>query len=1046
MIRRRFFWVVILLVGSHLAVLSGQGTDGYQKPPAPIDRILSVGPTPAVSVSPDRAFLMVEESAGMPSIEEITAPTVRVAGLQINAKTGGPHAGRKVKKATIRPLAGGETKELAIPKGGLITGSSWSPDCEHLAYVVEADGRLDLWVMTRSTGECRRLIEGELSASIGAAYDWMPDGRSLVAKIIPKNRGAAPIAGQTPTGPVVQESDGKPKPTWTGTNLLKNAADEALFEYYGTSIIVRIGLDGQRTILGEPGIHFGASPSPDGRYLLLATVHRPYSYRVDLSSFPRTVAVLSIEKNEKKTIAELPLQEIPLGSHWSPIGPRSVGWMAGASARLIWAEALDGGDPKKEVEKRDALMSWSAPFDGEPRRILATEFRIGGRGGAVTTIKDNLCALTESWGPTRRTRRWLFDPTEETPKMRLMYEGSSQDRYSDPGDFMMTMRGGDPVAVTSADGRYAYLSGAGASAEGERPFIDKIDLATGETTRLWRSEAPYFEQPVAMLDRDGLKFITRRESTDQPPNLYVRDLVAKSAAALTDFADPAPEFAGVRPEIITYRRADGVMLSAKLYLPKGYKREDGPLPFLFWAYPLEFKDAAAAAQIKGSPYRFTRPSMASPDHLYLLTQGYGILDDPTMPIIGEGKTEPNDTYLEQLVSSAEAAVEKVVSMGVCDRNRIAVGGHSYGAFMTANLLAHSNLFRTGIARSGAYNRTLTPFGFQGEARNFWQATETYEKMSPFFVADRIDEPILLIHGEADSNTGTYPIQTERLFGALKGLGGRARYIVLPGEDHGYRARQSVEHVLWEMTAWMDRYVKSAAPRQTPVAALDRAKATVPPGKSSGEQPASIGASGAEKKGMSRDEKASKVRGILRRLEIARAKLDQARFDGETAAMTSRRALENAEIDLKLAATSLEQFQKVEMPTKIAQAELQLRGSHDRAEEAAEELKQIEIMYKEQDLQEMTAEFVVKRGKRSAERAAQMLEIEKRNFESLKTHEMPKRLRQLELEVDAKKAALEKARRDMESGATGRKIALMAAESEIAGLEEELVALEREAGK
>ena len=365
--------------------------------------------------------------------------------------------------------------------------------------------------------------------------------------------------------------------------------------------------------------------------------------------------------------------------------------------------------------------------------------------------------------------------------------------------------GGTPVLLTTRDGRFAYLTGDGASTDGDRPFLDRIELATGKTTRLWRSQAPYYESVVTVLDADARRVITRRESVTEAPNYFLRDLRANRVTALTEFKDPAPQFAGVTRELIKYKRADGVDLSATLYLPAGYDRSRGPLPFLFWAYPQEFKTAAAAAQVRGSPYRFVRPQGAS--HLFLLTQGYGVLDDPAMPIVGEGSAEPNDTYIDQLVAGAKAAVDEVVRRGVADRERIAIGGHSYGAFMTANLLAHSDLFRTGIARSGAYNRTLTPFGFQAEERDFWKAQDTYMKMSPFTYAHQINEPVLMIHGEADNNSGTFPVQSDRMFAAIKGNGGVVRYVLLPSESHGYRARESVGHVLWEMVEWLDRYVK-----------------------------------------------------------------------------------------------------------------------------------------------------------------------------------------------------------------------------------------------
>ena len=355
------------------------------------------------------------------------------------------------------------------------------------------------------------------------------------------------------------------------------------------------------------------------------------------------------------------------------------------------------------------------------------------------------------------------------------------------------------------------MTGDGATREGEYPFLAAMDLTTGERERLWTSATGDYESIVGILDDDARRLVTRRETRNDPPNLYVRNLDAQAPDALTQFPDPAPQLAGASRQLITYTRADGVQLSGTLYLPAGYDKDrDGPLPLVMWAYPAEFTDAAVAGQVVDTANRFVRPGGSS--HLFLLTQGYAVLDDPSMPIVGVDGVEPNDTYIEQLSASAEAAVNAVVEMGVADRDRIAVGGHSYGAFMTANLLAHTDLFRTGIARSGAYNRTLTPFGFQAEQRTYWEAGDTYTEMSPFTYADQVNEPILLIHGEADDNSGTYPVQSERFYAALKGNGANVRYVVLPLEAHGYRARESVGHTLWEMTRWLDEYVKNAGPR------------------------------------------------------------------------------------------------------------------------------------------------------------------------------------------------------------------------------------------
>ena len=191
-----------------------------------------------------------------------------------------------------------------------------------------------------------------------------------------------------------------------------------------------------------------------------------------------------------------------------------------------------------------------------------------------------------------------------------------------------------------------------------------------------------------------------------------------------------------------------------------------------------------------------------------MLNGYAVLDNAAMPIVGDPRTV-NDHFVEQVVMDAKAAVEKAVAMGVTDPARVGVGGHSYGAFMTANLLCHTDLFAAGIARSGAYNRTLTPFGFQSESRTLWQAPDMYFKVSPFLSADKIKGALLLIHGEADNNPGTFPVQSERMYQAVRGNSGTVRYVSLPYESHGYEARESVGHTLYEMITWFDKYVKNA---------------------------------------------------------------------------------------------------------------------------------------------------------------------------------------------------------------------------------------------
>ena len=563
-----------------------------------------------------------------------------------------------------------------------------------------------------------------------------------------------------------------------------------------------MGLDGATQVIGRRGIHSEISLSPDGKYLLVETIHRPYSYLVPRGRFPYRVEVWNFEGNVVKQIADLPLAEnvpVPRGS--VPTGPRNFGWRADVGAELYWTEAQDGGDAGRKAEVRDKVFTLAAPFDGEPRSLATLGLRFAG----VRWANDDLALVSEFWWQTRRRRTWRVRPGSPEADPEPVFDYSTEDRYNNPGTPLMRPNPwGKSVLFTDENGDAVFLRSQGASPEGNRPFLDKYSLSRKESVRLWRSEAPLYEWPFVMIDaKEGL-LVTRRESVDEPPNYFLRKLGKDEMTQLTRIPHPTPKLKGLHKELIRYKRADGVELSGMLYLPPGKKPEDGPFPVLMWAYPREYKSAASAGQVRRSPYRFTRISPTS--SLIYLAAGYAIFNDPIMPIIGEGEKEPNDSYVEQLVSSAEAAVDELVERGIADRKRIAIAGHSYGAFMVANLLAHSDVFATGVARSGAYNRTLTPFGFQAEQRTFWEAPEIYFRMSPFMHADRVNEPILLIHGGADNNSGTFPIQSERFYHALKGHGAKARLVMLPHESHGYRARESVLHMLWETTHWLETYV------------------------------------------------------------------------------------------------------------------------------------------------------------------------------------------------------------------------------------------------
>jgi len=598
---------------------------------------------------------------------------------------------------------------------------------------------------------------------------------------------------------------GEAAPARTYQDLLKSPHDEALFSHFLTSVPVRLSLAGGATTLGEAALYTSLDPSPNGDYVLVERVHEPFSYLVPVSRFPETTEVWDASGTRVALVAELPLAEdVPTAFGSVRSGVRSVSWRADQGAALYWVEALDGGDARAEAEFRDRVLTLSAPFDADPTELVQLPLRYAG-----IQWGDGMALVNEVWFSTRARRAYVVD-TDQPGDARVLVDVSMEDRYADPGRPMTRTTALGTRVLLMADGS-VFMVGQGSSPEGNRPFLRRMDLTSGETEELFRSEAPYYESPVSILDDDGTMLLTVREAANEPPNFYVRDLEAGSIRAITDFPHPYPALAEIEKRSLQYEREDGVALTATLYLPAGYNAaEDGPLPAFVWAYPREFKSADFASQRSDSPYQFKRVSYwgAVP----YVTQGYAVIDNAAMPVVGEGEEEPNDTFREQLVMNAKAAIQEGVRQGVVDPDRVAVGGHSYGAFMTGNLLAHSDLFRAGVARSGAYNRTLTPFGFQREERLFWEAPEIYFEMSPFMHAEKVNEPILLIHGQADNNSGTFPIQSERFYNALKGLGATARLVLLPHESHGYRARESIMHMLWETNRWLDLHVKNAPPR------------------------------------------------------------------------------------------------------------------------------------------------------------------------------------------------------------------------------------------
>ena len=779
------------------------GGDDYKMPPKAIADIVDAPGTPGVSVSPNKKYILILERASLPSIEELSQPELRLAGLRINPATNGRSRTRYYTGIIIQDMGSGTQKRVkGLPKNGRISNVSWSPNAKHIAMTVTHGAQINLYLVKAASGRASLLLKAPLNAIYGSPFSWMSDSKSILAKTILSGRGEPPRPSLVPQGPVIQENLGKVAPVRTYQDLLTNAHDEALFEYYMNAQMVLVNLKGKAKNIGKPGMIRFAEPSPNGKYILMKTIHRPFSYLVPVYRFPMRVDVLDIHGKTISVLRDMPLAEsLPKGFGAVLTGPRSFGWRADAGAVIYYVNALDGGDPKAAADFRDEIFTMDAPFNQSAQSLMQLDLRYAG----IMWGNDHIAlAYTREWG-TRRTTTWMMNPDKpSTPKKIIdrLYE----DRYSDPGSPMLHRnKYGRNVLLFGQDGETVFLSGVGSSSEGDRPFVDEFNLMNGQSKRLWQSAAPYYERPVTMIDGEKQVVLTSRETTEEPVNYYLRNMADGSVDPVTNFTHPYPQMKGVYKEMITYKRHDGIDLSATLYLPPGRKPGDGPLPLLMWAYPREFKTAKAASQVVGSPHRFVRISPTSP--LIMLSYGYAVLSGPTMPIIGEEDKEPNDTYIKQLVSSAQAAADEMVKREITTLDQMAIGGHSYGAFMVANLLAHSDIYQAGVARSGAYNRTLAPFGFQAEERTFWEAPEVYFAMSPFMHTQKVNEPILLIHGEADNNSGTFPVQSRRYYHALKGHGATAKLVMLPHESHGYRARESVMHMLWETANWLDTYVK-----------------------------------------------------------------------------------------------------------------------------------------------------------------------------------------------------------------------------------------------
>ena len=815
--------IVMLFCGGALA------QQGYQRPPKAISDVLDAPATPRASVGRARDVVLFYSPVLYPPIAVLAQPFARLAGIRIDTATNGPHSAPQFNHLLLKRVADGVETKIAMPADFLVSRPFWSPDGRRIAFSHASASAIELWIADAKTGAARVVanvsLNGAMSGRGNDICSWMPDSKTLLCQLIPAGRGDPPKPAAVPTGPRIQESFGKAAPVATFEDLLENDHDSDLFDYYATAQLALVDADsGNATNVGAPAVFSMADPAPDGAHILVERIRRPYSFIVPEFFFPRDVEVWDLKGQAIFKVAILPLQEnTPIGG--VPTGPRDVEWHPNQPATLVWVEALDEGNPKKKVPERDKVMWIHLPSSAGPVELTRTEKRFAGISFGE---RGDFAILRDFDRDTLRGRAWFFNPQPEPTKTwtyhagkdsekTLVWDLSTQDRYHYPGaPVLWPMPNGHSAILMDSD--YIFLGGEGASPDGARPFLDRLDINTMELKRIFQGEAKTYEDVVAMISAGGKTILTRRETQTDPPNFLVRESTKFTGGfaepgsltritPFTSFTDPTPQLRAIKKQLVTYKRLDGVDLSMTVYLPRDYKAGDRR-PAVIWAYPLEFTDPSVAGQVGGSPYRFT--NISGPSELFYLLDGYVVLDNAAMPVVGNPETV-NDTYIEQITADAKAAIDKAADMGVVDPNRVGVGGHSYGAFMTANLLAHSHLFRAGVARSGAYNRTLTPFGFQNERRTIWQAPEIYLKLSPFLYADKIKVPILLMHGEADNNSGTFPIQSDRMYRAIKGNGGMVRYVTLPDEAHGYAARESIEHTLWEMLTWFDKYVKNAPP-------------------------------------------------------------------------------------------------------------------------------------------------------------------------------------------------------------------------------------------
>lgn len=799
--------LLVLIIAINALASYSQENLPYQKPSNEILELVDVNLAPRVLIDNDNKNMVFLYRDSFKTIEELSREELRLGGLRIDPKTNIGSRTTYYNNIKLKYMDVTEPQVVdvnGLPDNPKLANFRWSPDQKKIAFTNTSDKGVSLWVLDIKSATAVKLTNDNINANLRDAVNWFKDSNSLLIKTIPPNRKELINSKTTvPTGPTISVSDGKKAQNRTYQDLLKNKNDEYNFEQLSLSNLTKVGLNGEISNWLDVGMYTNISFSPDGEFVMVSSIEKPFSYLVTYYRFPTKTNIYTKDGEFVENVLSVPLlEDLPKGFMATRKGRRNLMWRGDKPSTIVFAVALDGGDPKKVVDYRDEVFELEYPFNGEPVSLIKTINRFSN----ITWGNDYLAVAADYWWNTRNTKVYTFNPSDNKTEPVVLFDRNYQDEYSNPGSFVMK-RSRYNTNVLSLEGNNAFLIGDGFSEEGQFPFIDEINLVSHEKSRLYQSEYKNKLESIIKYIPDEKQLLVRVESPTEYPNYYFRQLNKSRLTQLTFFQNPFSSLQNVHKEVISYKRDDGLELSGTLYLPVGYNKDSKErLPMILWAYPREFKDKSSASQNTSNPNAFTYPYYGSP--IYWLAKGYVILDNAAFPIVGEGNSEPNDSFRKQLVANAKAAIDAVDSLGYIDRNKVAVGGHSYGAFMVANLLSHSDLFAAGIARSGAYNRTLTPFGFQSEERSYWEAPEVYYNMSPFMHADKMKTPLLLIHGEADNNSGTYPMQSERYFNALKGLGAPVRLVILPKESHGYRAKESILHLLWEQDQWLENNVKN----------------------------------------------------------------------------------------------------------------------------------------------------------------------------------------------------------------------------------------------